>query len=355
MSTVNTKSGMDPLIGSGLITGGISAISSLFSGIGARKRMREYLDAQAAENRKAREYNLQLAQMQNSWNIQQWNRENEYNDPAAQMARLRNAGVNPDMFYSNGASGITAASSPQMTAGAPYTPQDMSAILQKPTIGDMLNSSLDQAAKVLQLKQMQRQNENLEKEGRMIDANTGKLLSDIELNNSTIKVNGSVEKLNKKQTDLIVEQIKKVDSEISKNIAQVDEIRSRIQNIDVDTWRKKVDYALNSRKVDAEIRRIAVQNDLDIQQLKKDVATFWYDVAKAQSDAEFSMHSARNEELRGFTISLDNQRIQYELDVDKNWRTVMDQFGVMKPIAYLLFSLLPEKIDNVLGGRSGTE
>lgn len=38
---------------------------------------------------------LQLQREQNQWNLEQWNRENEYNSPAAQMERYIKAGINP--------------------------------------------------------------------------------------------------------------------------------------------------------------------------------------------------------------------------------------------------------------------
>ena len=37
--------------------------------------------------------NRELAEQQNQWNIEQWNRENAYNDPAEQVKRLRGAGA----------------------------------------------------------------------------------------------------------------------------------------------------------------------------------------------------------------------------------------------------------------------
>lgn len=44
-------------------------------------------------------------------NLEQWKRENEYNDPSQQMARLKAAGLNPNMVYGDGAT-TQAASSP---------------------------------------------------------------------------------------------------------------------------------------------------------------------------------------------------------------------------------------------------
>lgn len=43
----------------------------------------------------------------NRWNIAQWNRQNEYNSPTAQMERLREAGLNPNLIYGESTSGAT--------------------------------------------------------------------------------------------------------------------------------------------------------------------------------------------------------------------------------------------------------
>lgn len=53
-----------------------------------------------------------LAEYQNQLNIAQWERENAYNTPSAQMARLRAAGLNPHLFAPGG---NLAASSPTLT------------------------------------------------------------------------------------------------------------------------------------------------------------------------------------------------------------------------------------------------
>lgn len=50
-----------------------------------------------------RSYNKtkKLMAYQNQLNIENWNRVNEYNDPKNQMARYRNAGLNPNLVYGN--------------------------------------------------------------------------------------------------------------------------------------------------------------------------------------------------------------------------------------------------------------
>lgn len=44
----------------------------------------------------------ELASQANQWSIDQWRRENEYNDPSKQVERLRAAGINPALIYGTG-------------------------------------------------------------------------------------------------------------------------------------------------------------------------------------------------------------------------------------------------------------
>lgn len=56
----------------------------------------------------------QLMDYQNAANVQNWQRENSYNSPAAQMQRLKAAGLNPNLVYQSGA---------QNTSGSIESPQ----------------------------------------------------------------------------------------------------------------------------------------------------------------------------------------------------------------------------------------
>ena len=50
--------------------------------------------------------NEDMQRRQNAWNLQQWDRNNAYNHPAAQLQRIKAAGLNPDLIYGQNASGI---------------------------------------------------------------------------------------------------------------------------------------------------------------------------------------------------------------------------------------------------------
>ncbi|MBR1798298.1 MAG: hypothetical protein IJ761_00150 [Bacteroidales bacterium] len=78
----------------------------------------------ASQERTNRQNQL-LAQQQNQWNIDQWNRANAYNTPTAQMARLKAAGINPALAYANGNVQNLGTDSPT-AAEVRYDPMQMS-------------------------------------------------------------------------------------------------------------------------------------------------------------------------------------------------------------------------------------
>lgn len=72
------------------------------------------IDASREAEDRAWKRNLQLMKMQNDYNVNMWNKTNEYNAPSNQLRLLKEAGINPAVFDANGgnsaASEVTAAS-----------------------------------------------------------------------------------------------------------------------------------------------------------------------------------------------------------------------------------------------------
>lgn len=56
-----------------------------------------------ANNKAQRDFDLQMYQRQRNDALADFNRQNQYNSPAAQMQRLRDANLNPNLVYGNGA------------------------------------------------------------------------------------------------------------------------------------------------------------------------------------------------------------------------------------------------------------
>jgi len=93
---------VDPVVGS--IAGGIGGI---IQGIGSGKRQRKNIRAQ-------KQADLELAEYAYSKDLEQWERENLYNSPAAQMGRFEEAGLNPHLIYGQGSvAGNTAGQGPK--------------------------------------------------------------------------------------------------------------------------------------------------------------------------------------------------------------------------------------------------
>lgn len=79
--------------------------SGLFGFIGGKKRQERAF----AHNKEAQERAYQQ-------NLEQWEREKAYNDPSAQMARMKAAGLNPNLIYGSGSAATVAPSSPKKEA-----------------------------------------------------------------------------------------------------------------------------------------------------------------------------------------------------------------------------------------------
>lgn len=74
-------------------------------------------------NRRTLKWNENALRQQREWALQDWSMQNEYNSPAAQMERLKAAGLNPHLVYGNGADAqggiVRPTSTPDMKFQAP--------------------------------------------------------------------------------------------------------------------------------------------------------------------------------------------------------------------------------------------
>lgn len=92
-----------------------------------------------------------MAAQQNQWNIEQWQRENEYNAPVNQMARFEAAGINPYNVVTSGQIGSGTASPLQSASPNNVAAPSFADAFRNP-MSDFysgISSSLDNALKVL--------------------------------------------------------------------------------------------------------------------------------------------------------------------------------------------------------------
>jgi hypothetical protein len=78
------------------------------------------------------------------YNLQQWHRQNAYNDPSAQMGRLKNAGLNPNLIYGTpSAASVGNADKVQPSKAAPYSMESPIADIQKYANTQQQNAQTD--------------------------------------------------------------------------------------------------------------------------------------------------------------------------------------------------------------------
>lgn len=75
--------------------------------------------------REANEFNAKESEKQRQFVVEQWQRENAYNTPSAQLARLKAAGINPALAYTEGSLANTAAASSSPAEASSVSPARM--------------------------------------------------------------------------------------------------------------------------------------------------------------------------------------------------------------------------------------
>nr|DAV86881.1 MAG TPA: DNA pilot protein VP2 [Microviridae sp.] len=243
---------------SSIASGVFGTASSLLGGLFGYKSVKKQIQAQKEENQLNREWNLSLAEKQNQWNIDQWNRENEYNTPLAQMSRLKDAGLNPDLMYGQGISGLTSASSPTMTAGAPSSPVDLSSAYNRmPTVGQLVNEGMQTGLLAAQIQKTKEETRSQHIANyslfQMNQAELDKLIAD---------------------TDLSEEQRNVANANVQSLLTSVDRFseetkyfRDRNNGLTYDQYMSRLNYELSSKKFQAEARELLTSSGLNVAQI----------------------------------------------------------------------------------------
>lgn len=89
----------------------------------------------------------ELMALQQSYAVQNWNREVNYNNPKEQMKRLKDAGLNPNLVYGSGAAGLEAPSTAAPTA--PSAPMQVTAA---PSFGSLVSEAAQAGLAIAQAK-----------------------------------------------------------------------------------------------------------------------------------------------------------------------------------------------------------
>lgn len=231
--------------GLGTVIGGIggAAISAIGSFFGNKSNRKQSAEAFERESKFAREE--RLAQQQ--WIEQMYEKNNSYNSPAAQMQRLKDAGLNPDLMYSRGDVGN--ATAPEAPAQAP-TPRFN--VIPTNTYGQTAQIAADAGLKLAQARLAESQSKKTDTEESLLTADyllrKARNESDIELNNSTICVNHELGQLNHAEADLAAKKLQEIDVAMSEARERINTMKAQQSQIDENIVQMKFDRFLRSKE-----------------------------------------------------------------------------------------------------------
>lgn len=152
-----------------IVGGIISGVGSLFGGLGSSAMNNKAVQDTNKANMEIAKYQAQWQQQENEKAYQRslnmWNLQNEYNSPTQQMARIRAAGLNPNLVYGNGVTGNSSGSTPQ------YEPAKFSAPTMQAYRGWNLGIS-DAISQFLAYRTAKAQVDNMEAQNSLIRQQT---------------------------------------------------------------------------------------------------------------------------------------------------------------------------------------
>ncbi len=281
----------------GWINGAIANTWNIASGIGSfvqkKKNLNKYLNFQREENQKTRDYNLNLAKQQNQWNIDQWNRENEYNTPLNQMNRYKSAGLNPDLMY--GQQNLSAAS-PEMTSGEGATPMDYSPVANGPTIGEAASIAANARLTNAQAKLAESQADKVDAEtvGQTINNDwLPKLLKgQTDINEADVKQKLADAGLKGKQIEVAVEQIKVMQQSVKESQKKIEDLQSQMENRTFQQVQSMLEYNLRKDKQRYEISEILSKVGLNHANIKRVLNVLPFEIAESISRTNVNDASA---------------------------------------------------------------
>lgn len=193
--------------------------------------------------------------------LDMWNRQNEYNDPAAQMERFRRAGLNPDLIYSQMGNGSpaqmvsTEQNVSQHDYGAALTASKQQRIAQE-------RLALDSELTMSQIKLMESEAERNRADARYKE-------SGVRWNDRRITSQDVIDRLNESHIVVNDAQARMLVNRCNEIGANIDLLKSKTAYTDALTAIANIDKAFKTQWWRAEISRIRSETALNGAQLEK--------------------------------------------------------------------------------------
>lgn len=308
--------------GGSLISGALSGISNLFGAHSQNQSVEKQLAAAREEAEKTRKWQTSEREAQNDWNYKLWQANNEYNTPAAVQARLMAAGLNPDLYYTNGQ---LQGSSVQAQGG--HTPSgpvaDTSAWNRYKPIGSVASQALADTALSAQIAKTNAETEGQEHTNDILasDASFRDAFNQGQLDTmeSTILVNGSEIKLNDAQASEARSMVEQINASIRKIDSEIDLLISQAADVDDRIWERHVRVALDSFIEHGKLKVMEGQLKVSQEQLKASLRELAVKLPLMSSEKKRNEALASFYQDLGFKVNAEEDRLRFDLLQDMNW------------------------------------
>lgn len=317
-----------PGIGTAIGALGGAAISAIGNFFGNRSNRKASAEAFERESKFAREERL----AQQAWIEQMYEKNNSYNSPAAQMQRLKEAGLNPDLMYSRGDVGnATAPEAPQQAMTPRYN------VIPSNTYGQTAQIAADSGLKAAQARLADSQSKKTDTEESLLTADyllrKARTESDIELNNSTIYVNHELGQLNHAEAEVAAKKLQEIDvamSEARERIntmkAQQSQIDENIVQLKFDRYLRSQEFELLCKKTYQDMKESNSRINLNAAEVQDMMATQLARVMNLNASTYMqkkqgmlASEQTMTELYKQTGIDISNQHAKFNFDQAKNW------------------------------------
>ena len=317
-----------PGIGTAIGAIGGAAISAIGNWFGNRSNRKASAEAFERESKFAREERL----AQQAWIEQMYEKNNSYNSPAAQMQRLKEAGLNPDLMYSRGDVGnATAPEAPQQAMTPRYN------VIPTNTYGQTAQIAADAGLKAAQSRLADSQSKKTNTEESLLTADyllrKARTESDIELNNSTIYVNHELGQLNHAEAEVAAKKLQEIDVAMSEARERINTLKAQQSQIDESIVQLKFDRYLRSKEFELLCKKTyqdmkesnsriglnaAEVQDMMATQLAR-VMNLNASTYMLKKQGMLASEQTMTELYKQTGIDISNQHAKFNFDQAKNW------------------------------------
>lgn len=357
------------------IGAGVGLLSGAFSGIGANKRQKKAIKAQKEENELARKFNAEQSQLsfdrESQFAERMYDKNNAYNSPAAQRARLSAAGINPDMVYGS-ASGLTPASMPSAhSSPASTSPSDMaSTIMNTPHIGESLLQGLSAAKMVAETDKIKTDIKKAEGDITSIDldnirkaATTGAM---IELDNMQVTLSRDVHDLNESKLRVLSQELNNLKTTNDQLNATIERTKAETANLGSQTSINRLSAAFAGPRFENECKDLVARlresdSRINLNKQQAERLVIMTAAEKLNIDADTLLKNAGYHNITAKTeteyyqqdlIQIEGANLKFDLKRKEDWDSTERGFKIVNESLHSISHLLDAVTGFMPGGSA---